>query len=130
MPESSITIQQPVAVKVIVTPDFRARMISEARESIRQVELNLERLKSAAAPEGEDESTEFHRQRAEAERQRMVQARGELEWRIKEAESIRDGAELPFQMVQGVIQLRVGDEYVPQPEIVIQDWKVVEIRKG
>ncbi len=132
---SRVTIHQPITVRVIVTDDFRDQLIAEARESIRKVDDNLARLgemtpESESADVEDPHEVEFHRQRLEKERSRLYQMRKELEWRIKEAESIKNGAELPLHQVQGTIELKVGDNYLDKvsTEVVLKDWEVVEVR--
>lgn len=134
---SKLTINQPVSVKVIVTEGFRQQLIDEARASIAKVDANLSRLQGvtpeAQAQNAEDtHEVEYHRQRLENERQNLFQMKKELEWRIKEAESIGEGAELPLQTVQASLELKEGDDYLDlvNTEIVLKDWKVVEIRRG
>ena len=45
------------------------------------------------------------RQRLEFELQRVAQQRQQLEWRIREAESVQMGAELNFQTLPVMVQL-------------------------
>lgn len=133
----AVTVQHPIAVKVVVTEAFRNQLIAEARTSIEKIDANLDML-SGVTPEGEADDAsdprevEFHRARLEAERQKLYQMKKELEWRIREAQEIKAGAELPFQTIQGTTQLKVGDDYLAtvSTEIVLKDWKVTEIRRA
>lgn len=132
-----VTVQHPISVKVVVTEAFRSQIIAEARASIQKIDANIEML-AEVTPEGEADDAsdprevEFHRARLEAERQKLYQMRKELDWRIREAEEIKEGAELPFQTIQGTTQLKVGDDYLATvtTEIVLKDWKVTEIRRA
>lgn len=134
---NQLTVQQQVAVKVIVTESFRQQMVDEARHSIKKIDDNLARLADvtpeAQAQDSEDShEIEFHRQRLENERQNLYRMRKELEWRIKEAESIKEGAELPFQTITAAVDLKVGDNFLDlvNIEVVLKDWEVVAIRRG
>lgn len=132
-----VTLQQPIAIKVIVTEDFRRQLVQEAEQSIQKIDDNLARLtdmtpESESSDQTDPHEVEFNRQRIESERSRLYQMRKELEWRIKEAQSIKDGAELPLQTVQGTVELAVGDNYLDKvsTEVILKDWTVVEIRQG
>lgn len=131
-----VVVHHPVAVKVVVTQAFRDQLIAEAESSIDKVDANLQTLatvspETEAGDTGDAHEIEFHRKRLDDERQRLYQMRQQLEWRIREAREIEEGAELPFQSVQGTSRLKPGDDYlaVISTEIVLKDWKVVEIRR-
>jgi hypothetical protein len=115
-----VTILQPVSVVVVMTESFRENMVAEAEESIRQIDLNLERLAEVEA----DGHAEF-------EKGRLSHRRQELEWRVKEARSLKEGAELPFREVQALSEIKVGDDFqaLLRTEIVVKDGQVVAIRR-
>lgn len=115
-----VTILQPVSVVVVMTEGFRERLVEEAEESIRQIDQNLERLAEV--------ESDGH---AEFEKGRLTHRRQELEWRVKEARSLKDGAELPFREVQALSEIKVGDDFqaLMRTEIVVKDGQVVAIRR-
>ena len=130
MSQDSIQLLQPVTVKVIMTSAFRANMIEEVRASLAQIEENLQRLELIRGQlEGPAEAERLH---VESEKVRLHQAKDELHWRIREAESVVDGAELFYQKATCLMTVRVGDDFVDatRQEILVRDGKVVEIRSG
>lgn len=126
---ADIQLLQPVTVKVVMTAAFRSQMIAEVQASLEQIEENLRRLSVIAESVGDAEG---ERRRVESEATRLVQAREELNWRIREAQSLQDGAEIFYQKVTSTVTVRVGDDYQAWSgrEILVKDGKVVEIRSG
>jgi len=118
-----IELKRTVVVKVLMTPDFRAQLMDEARDTIRRIEENIAKLAQAA----EDAPG------VEAERVRLARLCEALDWRMREVENVSDGAELPFRILEGSVPIRVGDDFqarMANAEIILKDWQVVEIREG
>jgi len=133
----SIDIKRPVVVKVIMTEPFRAQLVSEAKETIKNIEENLDSMEMEARKQiAATQITNPHQasmltQQLEAEKERLIGMRGELDWRIREVQNVEIGAELPFRIFEGSVTINVGDNFLgkmSQTEVVIKDWKVVEIR--
>lgn len=118
-----VTLVHPVSVKVIMTEAFRAQLREEVTGSITQVQDNLERLGSI---EGDPNTMQW----VNTERARLTRLKSELEWRLKEAEQVKDGAEIPLTTYQGLASVKVGDNLKQSlsTEMVLKDWTVVEIR--
>lgn len=139
MTEGSIQLKRSVSVKVVMTAAFREQLIGEARETIKRIEDNLDAVESAAGAHimalqtrNPQEASEARGQ-LEGEKARLIRLRNELDWRIREVEGVVDGAELPFRVLEGVTTVAVGDDFLrkmSEAEIVLKDWKVVEIRQG
>lgn len=134
---AGLDIKRPVVVKVIMTEPFRAQLISEAKETIKNIEQNLDsmemeaRKQIAAMQISNPHQASLVTQQMEAEKERLVKMRGELDWRIREVQGVELGAELPFRVFEGSVAIDVGDNFLEkmsQTEVVIKDWKVVEIR--
>ncbi|MFH0802569.1 MAG: YlqD family protein [bacterium] len=134
----ALEIKRPVAIKVIMTDQFRQQLISEAMEAIKSIEDNLHHMDSETQKQIQAVETSNPNQASlltrqlEAEKERLIRMRGELEWRIKEVENVQNGAELPFRMLEGSVQLKVGDNFlekVAKAEVVIKDWEIIEIRE-
>lgn len=136
----SVTLSRPVRIVVVMTPDFRQRFIQEARVQIAQIEQNLERLEASGAPEvarqeqaDDPRQADLIRQQIDAERARLMRRRGEIEWRIKEVEAVADGAEIPYRSYEAAVEVRPGDDFLEkmaEAEVVLRDWKVVDIRSS
>ncbi|MCE7869612.1 hypothetical protein DYH09_04445 [bacterium CPR1] len=118
-----VTITHPIQVKVIMTDQFRNQLRGEVQASMAQVQDNLERLNQI---QGEAADAPW----VAAEKARLTRMKSELEWRMKEAEQVKDGAEIPLTTYQGTATVKVGDNLrqVLNCELVLKDWTVVAIR--
>lgn len=121
---SFISIKRPVIVKVIMTENFRGQLISEAEITIADIKKNIEALEKIP-------------QKIPAEGQLnlndLKKLKDELEWKIKEFQQVKVDTELPFRVFEGTVDLKIGDNFlekVTKAEVVIKDWKVIEIRQG
>jgi hypothetical protein len=120
-----VTIVHPVNVKVIMTDGFREQLRSEVQGNMAQVQDNLERLSQI---EGDANAMQW----VNAEKTRLTRMKAELEWRLKEAEQVKDGAEIPLTTYQGMSTVKVGDNLKDalSAEVVLKDWTVVLIRQN
>ncbi len=135
---SSLEIRRPVAIKVIMTDQFRKQLVSEATEAIKNIEDNLRHMETETQKQiqsvetGNPDEASLLSQQLKVEKERLTRMRGELEWRIRELENVQNGAELPLRMFEGSVQLKVGDNFlekVSRAEVVIKDWEIIEIRE-
>ena len=128
----SIQLFLPVTVKVIMTAAFRSQMIAEVEQSLAQIEANLQQLEGIRERLPDNVESQSEIGRVVGEKARLSQAKEELQWRIREAQSLRDGAEVFYQNATSCVDIKVGDDYVAatQREILIQDGKVVAIRSA
>lgn len=118
----SIEVRRPVSVKVIMTPAFREQLTAEALDTLARIDRNLSIIEGQATPRSPQQ---------EAEHAHMTQLKAQLEWRMREVEGVEDGAELPFRSFEGTVAISEGDDFlekVAHAEIVLRDWKVVELR--
>lgn len=133
----SIDVKRPIMLKVVMTPDFRSQLVGEARDTIMRLDENLKALDdeckrqvSALEVNNPDKAAQLKRQ-GDEDRDRLFRMKGELDWKIKEVENVEDGAEVPFRILEGSVNLKVGDDVLDKltkTEVVIKDWKVIEVR--
>jgi len=126
-------LKRSVVVKVIMTPGFREQIIQEARDTLKRIEDNQATLESLGDPQAAQDAGAPISEQLLRERERLSSLRAQLDWRIREIEAVVDGAELPFRTFEGDVALAVGDDFMAkmaQAEIVLKDWRVVEIRQG
>ncbi|MCD6310635.1 MAG: YlqD family protein, partial [Candidatus Eremiobacteraeota bacterium] len=135
---ASIDIKRPVVVKVIMTEAFRAQLVEEARQTIKNIEENLDNMEMEARKQiatmeiSNPHQASMLTQQLEAEKERLIRMRGELDWRIREVQNVEIGTELPFRVFEGSVTINEGDNFLEkmsQTEVVIKDWKVMEIRE-
>jgi hypothetical protein len=136
---TSVELKRLVVVKVIMTQAFRDQMTREAQDTLKRLQENLAAIEGAALPQletlkgTEPEQAAQLGERLEVERQRVQQAKSQLDWRVRELEGVQEGAELPFRTFEGPVTLTVGDDFLKKmanTEIVLKDWEVVEIRQS
>ncbi|NDD26805.1 MAG: hypothetical protein EB084_00860 [Proteobacteria bacterium] len=122
MGASAIELRRPVDVKVIMSPGFREQLTAEARDTLARIDRNLSIIEGLPEPRDAQQETE---------RARLLSLKAQLEWRMREVEGVEDGAELPFRSFEGTVTLAEGDDFLQKmghAEVVLLDWKVVEIR--
>lgn len=124
----SLTVLQNIPVKVVMTELFRGEMIGQIRNSLQELDQESARLQEFLQQASEEE----FRLRLNEEIQRLAYQKQQLEWKIRETESVAEGAELFFQTLPSMVELKVGDHFQEktQTEIVLKDWTIVEIRGG
>lgn len=124
----SLTVMHNVPVKVVMTESFRLQVVEQVRSSLAELDQESARLNEFLTQAAEAD----FRQRLEGELQRIAYQKQQLEWRIKEAESVEEGAELFFQTLPSLLHVKVGDNLQDKMgvEVLLKDWKVVEIRGG
>jgi hypothetical protein len=72
-------------------------------------------------------------QQLEADQERLKAMKAELTWKVRELESTENGGEYPLQMLEGAVHVKIGDnllERLSKCELLIKDWKVLEIRNA
>lgn len=129
----SIELKRPVAVKAIMTDDFRTHLINETTETVKkqeeafkQVEAMIEQQKAANNPELEKIVSQFENEKA-----RLEQLKKEMDWRVSELKSIPNDTEINFKLFEGSVTIKPGDnifDKMSNTEVVIKDWVVQEIR--
>lgn len=124
----SLTVLHNVPVKVIMTEAFRTQLVEQVRSSLAELDQETARLNEFQQQAADDE----FRQRLSYEVQRLAHQRQQLEWRIREAESVQLGAELNFQTLPVMVQLKKGENLQEKLgiEVILKDWTIVEFRGG
>lgn len=124
----SLTVLQNVPVKVIMTETFRGQIVEQIRSSLLELDQETSRFHEFASQAAEPDV----QQRFQEEAHRLGLQRQQLEWRIREAESVAEGAELFTQTLPVLVQLSVGDAFHDKLglEILLKDGRVAEIRGG
>ncbi len=131
----AVFIQRPVTVKAKVTEALKKRLAAEFQESLRQAEAELAQLEAQLKRLSEQSEGGPERraavERLEAERQKRADQKNRLLDNIKELARLEPGAEITQGTVQGLVQVKAGDDWdrVFEAEIVVEDGRVVAIRE-
>ncbi len=129
-------VKRSTKVKMIMTPDTRRALDADYLGELKQIRLELEQLefqfkKLVADAKKKNLDAQQIGYKIEQERKKRLMRLEQLEVRIKEMLRIEDGVELYHSTVDTFVDIKVGDcwsKMVEQPEIVLQDGIVVEIR--
>jgi len=132
---SSIQVKRPVAIKVIMTEDFRKQILDETTESLKkneemfsQAEDMYEKTKKSGA--SKDDLTNIKKQ-LEFEKVRLADIKKDMEVKMIAFKNVPEGQEIVFRILEGPVDVKEGDDIqkiLKGAEIVVKDWKVVELR--
>jgi hypothetical protein len=131
-----LVIKAEVQVIIVVTEQFKHKLIFELQEKVRKVELEVQQLeftsrRTLLEADRQGQLPQVQRQ-LEAERAKREEVKLQFLERIKLYARLQPGDEIIQGNVESLVDLRVGDTWseVSAPKIVIKDDQVVEIRRG
>jgi len=134
---AKMTIRRPVALRVIVTEQFKEQLIAELKEAAEETQRGIDHMDFQARRYLADlQRTNLQqamqvRQQFEAEKQKQEAMKKEIIDRAAEAEQLELGSEFPRGTLEGQVEVDVGDnllERLGNAAIVIKDGVIVEIR--
>lgn len=135
---TNIHIQRPVTIKARVTEGLKARLRREVEGAVQQLDEEVQELESQVkraqltmtnlTPQQQmqlRQAVDLEKQKRHAERQALLE-------KAREIERLPLGSEVVQGTVQAVAQVAVGDDWdsLFATEILIEDGRVVEIRRG
>ncbi len=134
----SLTITRPIALRVIVTEQFKQEMEAELQEAadttqrrIDQIDFQARRLLADLQRTDLNQAMQV-RQHIEAEKGRHESTRKDLLERVQEVRELELGSEFLRGSLEGTVEIKEGDnlyDKLGKTEIVIKDGVVVEIRE-
>lgn len=133
----SLKITRPVLVKVKVTEEYKKALAAEVQETIGRLDRRLQHMDFqfrrllAELEKQNPKEVPAVRQRFEAERQKILEARQKLVEKLKEAGKLVPGEEVIHGQVESIVDLKVGDDWgrLMSVEIVIENDRVIAIRE-
>jgi len=132
-----VIIKRAVHVKVVVTDEFKRHRAEEMGAAIARLDavrkrLDFELESVAKRADLGAEAGEAMRERLRAGQRKNERARAALADELKTVESLEIGAEYHRGSLEGLVEVRVGDDFarISSCEIVVKDDKIVEIRDG
>lgn len=135
---ASLTIMRPIALRVIVTEQFKQEMEKELQEAADTTQRRIDQIDFQARRVLADlQRTDLNqamqvRQQIEAEKGRQESVKKELMERVEEVRKLDLGAEFPRGTLEGLAEVKEGDnlyDKLTQTEIVIKDGIVISIRE-
>jgi hypothetical protein len=137
---SVLHLKQNVIVKVIVTEKFKedfkkeiSRQLEAAEGKARELKSSLARLVIESA--GIQNPTYVESLKARIEEERMLQEAiaADLREKIKEIEALPLESIYPYTVIEGLVDVDVGDHLfkkIAGVEVLVKDGVVVEIKEG
>jgi hypothetical protein len=133
----SMQILRPVTIKARVTEGLKVRLADEIRvatqqldDEIKQLESQVQRAQLAATISPQQQLQ--LRQLVEQEKAKRADKKAQMQEELQAITGLPLGSEIVQGTAQSLTTVAVGDDFdaLISMEIVVQDGKVVDIRKG
>lgn len=130
-------VKRRIAVKVIVTEQYKRRLLGQLERSLQRVELSQQQLEAqgrqhlAKLETADPARTSAFRVRLERQKKRQQEVKSRLLGRLAAVRDLELGAEHRHGVLDGFVEIRVGDNLsgkLETAEIVVKDDLVVETR--
>jgi len=133
----SLQILRPVTIKAKVTEGLKARLTAELQEANQQLDDEMQQLESqvkraqltaAISPQQQMQL----RQLMEQERAVRAEKKAKIQEELAAVQALPLGTEIVQGTAQATATVAVGDDFdaLMATEIVVEDGKVIAIRKG
>ena len=132
-----MTLRVPVTVKAKVTEDFKAKIIADLQsrlemveQDLQQIEFQAKRLLSEQAKIDAQGLVQI-RQQIDAEQQKRLAFKEDVTAKLKEAQELTIGTEVPQGNLEQQITVEVGDDLnaMMGAEILLEDGKIIAFRQ-
>lgn len=133
----SMQILRPVTIKAMVTEGLKVRLAGELRAALQllddemaQLESQVKRAQLTATISPQQQMQ--LRQLVEAEKAKRADKKAQLQEEVQAVSALPLGSEIVQGTAQSLATVAVGDDFdaLVSMEIVIEDGKVIAIRKG
>jgi len=131
-----ITVMRTIAVKQIVTENFKKKAAFEIQEALKKVEADIENFDKQTKKTITELTLKGHpqinqiKQQVETEKEKLNSYKQELLERLKIISKLNLDEEVVQGTIDGPMDIKVGDNFdsLGKVEIVLKDGVVVEIR--
>ena len=132
-----MTLRVTVTVKAKVTEDFKAKIIADLQsrlemveQDLQQIEFQAKRLLSEQAKIDAQGLVQI-RQQIDAEQQKRLAFKEDVTAKLKEAQELTIGTEVPQGNLEQQITVKVGDDLnaMMGAEILLEDGKIIAFRQ-
>ena len=133
----SIQILRPVTIKAKVTDNLKVRLVAELQdasrlldEEMQQLESQVQRAQLTAAINPQQQMQ--LRQLVEQEKAKRADKKAQIDAEIQAVRGLSPGSEIVQGTAQSIATIEVGSDFddVMALEVVVEDGKVIAIRKG
>lgn len=133
----SIQILRPVTIKAKVTDNLKVRLVAELQEAAKLLDEEMQQLESqvqraqltaAISPQQQMQL----RQLVEQEKAKRADKKAQINAEIQAVHGLALGSEIVQGTAQSIATIDVGSDFDAELalEVVVQDGKVIAIRKG
>lgn len=131
-----MVVKVPVTIKSKVTEALKAKLISDLQESVKQANLGMESFEFEAKRAINEQANlneagldALHDQ-IEFERAKRLEAKKEVEEKLKRAEKLALGTEIGHGQIERTVEVEIGTdlEEIMGAEIVVEDGKIIAFR--
>lgn len=128
-------VRVPIAVKAKVTEDTKAKIIADLKETIKQMDMDLEsfdfeakRVLNEAA--GDLSKLPALRQQIDMRREQMTDERDAAAAKLERAEALQLGTEIGHGTLERTVAIKVGTDLdaLMGAEILTEDGKIIAFR--
>lgn len=130
-----IVVKRQIPVKAIVTEGLKRKLAADVQEAIKKLDLELQQLEFSLKKvqlelKADPQRLMAAQQQITTEIKKRQDTRNQLLAKLKEIGRLNVGEEVVQGLVEGLIEVQVGDRWdkVMHMEIVLKDNVVVEIR--
>ncbi|HWI60289.1 MAG TPA: YlqD family protein [Symbiobacteriaceae bacterium] len=133
----SIQILRPVTIKAKVTEGLKARLATELKAALQMLDDEMQQLESQVkraqltATISAQQQMQL-RQLVEQEKAKRADRKAQLQEEMQAIQALPIGSEVVQGTAQSLATVEVGDDYeaLVSMEVVVEDGKVIAIRKG
>jgi hypothetical protein len=136
---ASLTIKRPVAVRVIVTEEYKEQVLKELEEAVQAAQRDVERVEFegrqllAGVQSMDLQQALALRRGVEGEKSRREAVKREVQEQLEEVRNWKIGEEKLRGTLESTVDIKEGDdlwEKLQSAEIIIRDGVVVEIKSA
>lgn len=132
-----MTLRVPVAVKAKVTEDLKSKIVTDLETRLDMVNKDLETIEFqtqrllADAAKIDATSLTAVRQQIDEEKNKRLAFKEEVTAKLKEAQELNLGTEIPQGTLEQTITVKLGDnlDALMSAEILLEDGKIVAFRQ-
>lgn len=132
----SMTIKCPVTIKAKVTEDLKKQLAAEIQDNLKKVDMELQQIefhgKRMLAEQAKQDAQGLTgiRQQIEAEKQKRLDFKSQMQERLKETAQLEIGSEIVQGTLERTVEVSVGDDLhkIMGTEILLEDGKVIAFR--
>lgn len=131
-----MTLRVPVAVKAKVTETLKSKILADLHsrlemvdQDLQQIEFQAKRMLSEQAKIDAQGLIQL-RQQIEEEKAKRLHFKEDVTAKLKEAEELEIGSEVPQGTMEQSITVKIGDDLdaLMKAEILLEDGKIVSFR--